>query len=148
MSTKVCIISGSTLGGAEYVAEHLDDLLQQNGISTCLYHGAELAQIIENHLWLIVTSTHGAGDLPDNLSPLFQQLAQQTPDLTTYQYAVVGLGNSDYDTFCGAVDLVEQQLQDLNATQLCNSLKIDVLQHNDPELIAEDWLHTFLQTLK
>lgn len=29
--TSICIITGSTLGGAEYVADHLNDVLSSQG---------------------------------------------------------------------------------------------------------------------
>lgn len=145
--TSICIITGSTLGGAEYVAEHLEDCLQQKGLVTKLFHGPELNQVIEDKIWLIVTSTHGAGDLPDNLQPLFESLREQSPDLSDYSFAVVGLGNSDYDTFCFAVDQVENTLKDLQATQLCKSLKIDMSITSDPDTTAENWLPTLLDQL-
>lgn len=146
--TSICIITGSTLGGAEYLAEHIDDCLQQHGFSTRIFHGPELNQVIEDKIWLVVTSTHGAGDLPDNLQPLFEQLAEDQPDLSALRFAVVGLGNSDYDTFCFAVDRVEKSLIDLKATQLCPSSRIDVLSTNDPDKDAEIWLPSLLDQLK
>ncbi len=147
MTTKICIISGSTLGGAEYVAERLHDVLQQQGFSTQLIHGAHLDNISERDIWLIVTSTHGAGELPDNLKPLFNQIAAQSPDLSRLRFAVVGLGNSDYDTFCYAVDTVERSLKQQSAVQICPSLRIDVLQVDDQEQYAEDWLPNFTSQL-
>ena len=68
---NICVISGSTLGGAEYVAEHLEDVLKTQDFSTALFHGPELDDVINENIWLIVTSTHGAGELPDNLSYRF-----------------------------------------------------------------------------
>ncbi len=41
----VTIISGSTLGSAEYVAEHVAGILEQQGLSTDILHGAELAEL-------------------------------------------------------------------------------------------------------
>ncbi len=35
----ITLISGSTLGSAEYVAEHLEEKLQEAGFSTQLLHG-------------------------------------------------------------------------------------------------------------
>lgn len=139
MSKKICIISGSTLGGAEYVAEHLDNLLTQQGISTTLYHGPDLEKVKDYNYWLVVTSTHGAGDLPDNLKPLFEQIEQQD-DFPAVKFAVVGLGNSDYDTFCYAVNKVEQVLLAKSAVLICPSLKIDMKNTFDPEQEAENWL--------
>ena len=46
-----------------------------------------------------MTSTHGAGELPDNLKPLFDELANSQKDFSDVRFAVVGLGSSDYDTF-------------------------------------------------
>lgn len=74
----ITLISGSTLGSAEYVAEHLADKLEEAGFSTEILHGPELDELTLNGLWLIVTSTHGAGDLPDNLQPLLEQIEQQS----------------------------------------------------------------------
>ncbi|MFC0308657.1 FMN-binding protein MioC [Gallibacterium trehalosifermentans] len=148
MMTTICIITGSTLGGAEYVAEHIDDCLQQKGFSTTLLHGPELNQVIEDKIWLVVTSTHGAGELPYNLQPLFEQLTETQPNLSDLRFAVIGLGNSDYDTFCFAVDHVEKSLLELKATRLCESLRIDVLSTEDPDAEAENWLPTMLDQLK
>ena len=98
------LLSGSTLGGAEYVAEHLNDVLETQGFSTALFHGPNLSDIENEKIWLVVTSTHGAGELPDNLKPLFDELANSQNDFSDVRFAVVGLGNSDYDTFCYAAD--------------------------------------------
>ena len=40
-----------------------------------------------------MTSTHGAGELPDNLKPLFDELAKNQSDFSDVRFAVVGLGN-------------------------------------------------------
>ncbi|MBE2896825.1 FMN-binding protein MioC [Pasteurellaceae bacterium HPA106] len=145
MEKSVCIISGSTLGGAEYVAEHCEGILNQAGIKTALCHGAQEAQNEAHHhdVWLFVSSTHGAGDLPDNLMPFFDDL--HVPE--GLQFGVIGLGNSDYDTFCFAVDKIETALLAQGAKLLCPSLKIDVLQTHDPESEAQEWLPTLITAL-
>ena len=51
MQPKICLITGSTLGGAEYVAEHLEGILQQQGFSTALLHGPSLDEVINEKLW-------------------------------------------------------------------------------------------------
>lgn len=145
--TKVCLITGSTLGGAEYVAEHLANLLEQQGIETRLEHGPELSDVQDENLWLIVTSTHGAGDVPDNLQPFVNAIKQQQPDLSTIRFAVVGLGNSDYDTFCYAAFEVERCLLAQTAVKICDVFTIDVAQIIDPDQAAEQWLPKFIQSL-
>lgn len=144
----ICILSGSTLGGAEYVAEHLNDVLETQGFSTALFHGPNLSDIENEKIWLIVTSTHGAGELPDNLKPLFDELANSQKDFSDVRFGVVGLGNSDYDTFCYAAEQVEQALQAKSAVKICETLKIDVLNVDDQESYAEEWLPSFIEGLK
>lgn len=97
----ITLISGSTLGSAEYVAEHLAEKLEEQGYSTEILHGPELDEVPLKGIWLVVTSTHGAGELPDNLQPLFEQIETQQPDLTQVRFGAIGLGSSEYDTFCG-----------------------------------------------
>ena len=144
----ICILSGSTLGGAEYVAEHLNDVLETKGFSTALFHGPNLSDIENERIWLIVTSTHGAGELPDNLKPLFDELVDSQKDFSDVCFGVVGLGNSDYDTFCYAAEQVEQTLQAKSAVKICETLKIDVLNVDDQESYAEEWLPSFIEGLK
>ncbi|MDU8925472.1 FMN-binding protein MioC [Pasteurellaceae bacterium LIM206] len=145
MSRKICIITGSTLGGAEYVGDHVAAVLERQGFATQVENAAVFADVAGIALWLIVTSTHGAGELPDNLKPFIDEIKRQ--DLSTVRFAVIGLGNSDYDTFCRAVDIVEQSLAAQGARQLCDSLRIDVLAIDDHEQAAEDWLPNLVNAL-
>ncbi len=136
----ITLISGSTLGSAEYVAEHLANKLDAAGYLTTLQHGPELDVLPASGLWLIITSTHGAGDLPDNLQPLLDDLHSQQPDLSNVRYGAIGIGNSEYDLFCGAIDKLTDALRSCGAQQLGETLKIDVLEHDIPEDPAEEWL--------
>ena len=144
---KICIITGSTLGGAEYVGDHLAELLAQQVYEVQVKNQAQLDDVREHTIWLVVTSTHGAGELPDNLKPLFQQISTEKPDFAGLRYAVVGLGNSDYDTFCFAVDTVECSLKAQRAVKICQSLRIDVSTEVDHEQAAENWLPNFINAL-
>lgn len=147
MKPKICIITGSTLGGAEYVAEHIADVLEQQDYVVRLEHGPSFEDVINEQCWLVVTSTHGAGELPDNIKPLFEKLAFHSKPLSYLRFGVIGLGNSDYDTFCYAVDQVEKLLSSKDALQVCDSLRMDMLHISDPEETAEEWLPQFINKL-
>jgi MioC protein len=95
----------------------------------------------------VITSTYGAGDLPDNIQPFADQLAQEQGDLTTVSYAVITLGDSSYDTFCLAGRTMEALLQAKNAQALGIHLDIDVQQGELPEDIALAWLPEFMQKI-
>lgn len=140
----ITLISGSTLGSAEYVAEHLAEKLEEAGFSTEMLHGPELDELMLSGRWLVVSSTHGAGDLPDNLQPLLEQLAEQQPDLSQVQFGAVGLGSSEYDTFCGAIKQIDDLFQARGAKRIGDRLEIDVTQHEIPEDPAEEWLKNWI----
>lgn len=143
----ITLISGSTLGSAEYVAEHLAEKLEEAGFTTETLHGPTLADIPQGGTWLVVSSTHGAGDLPDNLQPLFDELAGQRPNLSDVRFGAIGIGSREYDTFCGAIDKIDALLKSLGAQQLGETLRINVLDHEIPEDPAEVWLGSWQKLL-
>ncbi|WP_147200436.1 FMN-binding protein MioC [Pantoea sp. MBD-2R] len=141
--TDVTLISGSTLGSAEYVAEHLAEKLEEAGFSTEMLHGPELEALPVSGTWLVVTSTHGAGDLPDNLQPLFDAIEEKKPDLSGVRYGAVGIGNREYDLFCGAIEKMDNLLASCGAKRLGDRLDIDVMEHEIPEDPAEVWIESW-----
>ncbi|AMG56932.1 FMN-binding protein MioC [Pantoea vagans] len=143
----ITLISGSTLGSAEYVAEHLEEKLQEAGFSTQMLHGPELDEVPQEGIWLVVCSTHGAGDIPDNLLPLFEAIRDSQPDLSQVRFGAIGLGNHEYDLFCGAICQIEAQLIAQGARQIGDRLEIDVLEHEIPEDPAEAWLESWKKAI-
>ncbi|EAS41708.1 FMN-binding protein MioC [Photobacterium profundum] len=137
--SNITLITGSTLGGAEYVADHLSELLEQDGHSTEVVNHANLSELNTDSIWLLVCSTHGAGDFPDNIQPFINQLTAQKPDLSALKYGVIGLGDSSYDTFCAAGINIDNLLNSLYAVKLGERLDIDISQHSVPEDAAESW---------
>ena len=144
----ITLITGSTLGSAEYVAELLAEKLEEAGFSTELLHGPEREELSVEGTWLVVCSTHGAGDLPDNLQPLFDELAEKKPDLSQVRYGAVGIGNREYDLFCGAIEKIDVLLTSCGAHRIGDRLDIDVLEHEIPEDPAEVWVESWKNLLK
>ena len=134
------LLVGSTLGAAEYVADHLAERL---------HNPANLATLgcAPGEVLLVVTATHGAGDIPDNLKPFADSLATQQPNLSANYLAVVALGDSNYDTFCAAGQKMEALLLACGARPLGQRLEIDVTQHDIPEDAADVWLDDWLPQL-
>lgn len=139
------IITGSTLGGAEYVGDHLSDLLIEKGFETTIHNQPELASIDNHGTWLVITSTHGAGEYPDNIQPFIAALQNTPPKMTDVRFAVIAIGDSSYDTFCAAGQHAYDLLEDIGATPITDCLKIDVLSHEVPEDAAEEWLKEHIE---
>lgn len=143
----VTLITGSTLGSAEYVAELLAEKLEAAGFSTETLHGPALEELTPEGIWLVVSSTHGAGDLPDNLQPLYDAIEEKKPDLSQVRYGAVGIGNREYDLFCGAIEKLDLLLASCGAQRIGDRLDIDVLEHEIPEDPAEVWVESWKNLL-
>ncbi|MBY6097000.1 FMN-binding protein MioC [Ferrimonas balearica] len=139
----IALIIGTTMGGAEAVADELQAQLEQNGHQVTATLDPELADLEAAPLWLVVTSTHGAGELPDNLHPFHAQLSEQKPDLSGTRIALCGIGDSSYDTFCGALDQLDPLLRSLGAIPLVDRISIDVQAQEIPEDQALSWLESW-----
>ncbi|PKF50115.1 FMN-binding protein MioC [Enterovibrio nigricans] len=146
MST-ITLITGSTLGGAEYVGDHLAELLEQHGQTVSIVNEATFSDVINSHKLLLITSTHGAGDYPENLAPAMEELAENSPDLSSISYAVIAIGDSSYDTFCGAGIHADTLLKKLGAKPIIQRLDIDIMENPLPEEPAEMWLSKNLAQL-
>lgn len=145
--TSITLITGSTLGNSEYVAEHLSEKLTETGFITKIFHGPELSDLDPRGLWLLITSTHGAGNLPDNIQPLLEQIHEQQPDLSQIRFGAIGLGSSDYDTFCDGITKLDQELILKGAKRIGEVLKIDVLEYENPEDPAEKWMKNWIRLI-
>ncbi|NMH60630.1 flavodoxin domain-containing protein [Alteromonas ponticola] len=135
--SKYAIIVGSVLGASEYVADALAEAIQQNGDSAEIFLSPDFTEIPSETIWIICTSTHGAGELPDNIQHFAQQL--EFADLSAVSAYVIGLGDSSYDTFCHGAKAIETLLKQGGATLLSTPLHIDVLTYPIPEDEAVAW---------
>lgn len=139
--TQVHILVGSMLGGTEYVADMLNDALNDHGVESQIH--LEFDDIDEyvdaDNFWIVCTSTHGAGDLPDNIQPLAEFLRAR-PDLHQIRYDVIGVGDSSYDTFNQAAQTLDEELEQCCAQRQSDPLLIDIQQDPLPEEPALNWL--------
>ncbi len=134
------IITGSTLGGSEYVGDHLNEILQKNGQDTEIHNTPSIEAIPNSGTWLVITSTHGAGDYPDNIQPFINSLISTPPNMSKVKFAVIAIGDSSYDTFCAAGKHAFSLLKDIGATPIADCFTVDIQEYQMPEEPAEEWL--------
>lgn len=135
---QVEIITGSMLGATEYVAEQVQTELQQAGFNAEVHFQPDITQIRQSGTWVICSSTHGAGELPDNIQAFAKALSEL--DLSQVKFIVIALGDSSYDTFCQAGKTLYALMCKSGAKPLSEIFCIDVLQHPMPEEVAGEWL--------
>ena len=137
MSKHFEIIVGTMLGAAEYVADAIAEKLDASGHTHTIHAEPNLDEIKTESTWIVCTSTHGAGELPDNIQPFAKQL--EGADLSAVNAYVIGLGDTSYDTFCFGAKEMEKHIKNAGGTLITDALYIDVLEHPNPEDAAVEW---------
>jgi sulfite reductase (NADPH) flavoprotein alpha-component len=132
------ILYGSQTGNSKgvannYKASALEQGYQANVVSMSDYKPRQLKN--ETHL-VVIVSTHGEGDAPDDAVELFEFLAsKKAPRVPNLKFAVVGLGDTSYEFFCQTGKDFETRLLSLGATALVERLDCDV----DYDAAVADW---------
>ena len=90
----------------------------------------------------------GDGELPDNLIPFHQNLAEKRPDLSHLRYGVIALGDQTYaDTYCNAGRTFDALLAELGAHKVGERLEIDACTQPLPDEDALDWAKEWVEML-
>ena len=123
------ILYGSQTGNAKgvansYKASALEQGFKANVVSMADYKPRQLKN--ETHL-VVIVSTPGEGDAPDDAVELHEFLAsKKAPKVPNLQFAVIGLGDTSYEFFCQTGKDFESRLLTLGATALVERLDCDV----------------------
>ncbi len=146
----IALAVGTVYGASEFVAEQVADALKQAGHEVHWIESDSASAISEQEEMplLVITSTTGSGDLPDNILPLFLDLKNQAPYLPQLHYGVIALGDSSYgETFCGGGRQFDELLAELGARRVGTRLQIDATETMEPEQAALAWLPHWLEQL-
>lgn len=143
-TATVDVLFGTQTGNSEYVAGALVTAARARGLggrATALDDVTPEQLAAMSHV-LVVTSTYGEGELPDNATLFWDALRAETaPRLEGLQYAVLGLGDRGYDDFCQAAKLIDTRLEQLGAVRLLDRVDCDV----DFEEPAAAWTESALE---
>jgi len=155
--TAIQIIVGSMLGGTEYVAEACEETLIELDYKVDIHLQPNINSIInntfptnieekkhnyspKNPVWIICTSTHGAGDYPDNIKQFVSDLSHCAQDLSTVNFLTIGIGDSNYDTFCKAAKEISKLLISMGCNELIAVKTFDMSEDIDPEDLVQQWI--------
>lgn len=139
---KVNLVFGTVYGNAQFVAETLSSLLKEQGREVSLLMHDQLDGFVppQGELLLVICSTTGQGDVPEDIQPWFETMKSTAPYLPQLKYGVIALGDSSYETFCGAGVQFDELLTELGATRVGELLKIDACETMEPEVEAKKWM--------
>ncbi len=143
---KITILFGSESGNAQWVAELLESKLKENDFDATLsemdqYKTKELKNVED---LLIVTSTHGEGDPPDNALSFYEFLyGRKAPKLDGARFSVLALGDQSYEFFCQTGKEFDARLEELGAERILPRVDCDI----DFEGLANEWIDNIINEL-
>lgn len=144
---KLHLVFGSQTGNAETLVQTCAAKLQASGWSVelaCMddFNSAHWSQV---NYWVAITSTFGDGDAPDNAQNFWQFMQSvAAPQLPDVKFAVLALGDSNYDQFCGYGKKLDARLLELGAEHLLARVDCD----SDFQEPFEQWLENLASVLE
>ena len=114
---SLTILFGSQTGNAAGLAEKTAKLASNYGLNANVVDmdGYDKANFASTKRLLIITSTWGEGEMPDNAEDLWQSVQSDAPGLSAMHYSVCAIGDTSYDEFCKAGTDWDDKLSSLGA---------------------------------
>lgn len=133
------ILYGTQTGNSEALANDAAASAKAHGLKPIVksMDEVELDAFGKMEYLLIITSTYGEGEMPDNAQMLWEAISSdEAASLQHMKYSVLALGDTSYDQFCQAGIEWDQRLAELGAERIYNRIDCDV----DFEEPAELWI--------
>ena len=115
------ILFGSQTGTAEKLAKQIAKESKSRGCLPRVVEAAEHSKIDwgrEVNL-LVVTSTYGDGDMPDNAQSFWDWLQTEAANsLAHLNFSVLALGDTNYEQFCAAGKKIDARLEQIGAKRI------------------------------
>lgn len=146
VAKEVTILYGSQTGNARGLAKKAAQKLEGIGFQVTV---SAMSDFKQNNLkkvqnLLILVSTHGEGDPPDNALTLHEYLhGKRAPKLEGLHYSVLSLGDSSYEFFCQTGKEFDARLEELGGTRLYPRFDCD-LDYDEP---FQEWLEGVFNSL-
>jgi MioC protein len=153
---KLNLLVGTMTGTAQLVAQELELVWGDNPgddgavqVETLLMEKLDCTVFDREGAFLVVTSTYGQGDVPDNAKALYEELKAKRPDLSRVRYGVFGLGDRTYaETFNFGGKRFDDILGELGAQRIGERVQHDASSGVLPEEMAVEWGERWLALAK
>ncbi len=128
MSDILHIVYGTQTGTAEELAFEIEKLCKDKDINCQVFELDDIGmdKLQELNKLMIVTSTTGDGEVPDNGITFWENLSSLTDiNLSNLKYGVLALGDSSHYDFCNAGKIIDEKLKSLGANRIIDRQECD-----------------------
>ncbi|WP_373232875.1 assimilatory sulfite reductase (NADPH) flavoprotein subunit [Cohnella sp.] len=145
-SREVTVLFGSQTGNSHGLAKKMSKKLEEQGFQVTL---SSMSDFKPNGLkkvqnLLILVSTHGEGDAPDNAISFYEFLhSKRAPQLEELRFSVLALGDTSYEFYCQTGKDFDKRLEELGAKRIISRVDCDV----DFDEPAAEWMKNVLASL-
>ena len=144
--TPLTILFGSQTGNAENLSKRIAKEAGKRGFAPTIQDLGKYAtaQLASEAALLVVTSTYGDGEPPDNAKAFWEFLGGvAAPKLAQMKFSVLALGDSNYPKFCAFGKAVDERLEKLGAARVHPRTDCDV-EYEEP---FANWMNGALSAL-
>ncbi|MWV42996.1 assimilatory sulfite reductase (NADPH) flavoprotein subunit [Paenibacillus sp. HJL G12] len=143
---EVTILFGSQTGNCSGLAQKISKKLTAQGAQVTV---SSMSDFKPNNLkkvqnLLIVVSTHGEGEPPDNAISFYEFLhGKRAPQLDGMSFSILALGDTSYEFFCQTGKDFDKRLEELGGKRIADRVDCDV----DFDEPADEWMNEVLKAL-
>lgn len=123
--SRLLVGFASESGNARALAQRLGADLQPHAPQVLAFNDIDVASLGHGDVLLAISSSFGDGEPPANGEQFFETL-RQTPTLSGLRYAVFGLGDTGYPSFCGFTKALDAALSERQAQPLLHRVDADL----------------------
>ena len=142
---SLAVFFGSQTGNAAGLAEKTAKMAAAYGLEATVIDmdGYDVSQFASHKRILIITSTWGEGEMPDNADELWNATCSSNPALGGVHYSVCAIGDSSYDEYCKAGIDWDEKFAALGATRN-HEIKLCDVDFEDP---WKEWVNSVLPSI-
>ena len=139
------ILFGSQSGNSEGLAEKWEKGAPRYGLNPTVHDmdGFDIKSMSGMTRVMIVCSTWGEGEMPDNAEELYEIAVEEGKILTNTNFSVCALGDTGYDLFCQSGKDWDKTLEAMGGSRIHDRVDCDV-DFEDP---AEQWMNGAMSKL-